>query len=121
MEIRPFKLSLVPFLLLVCVGCGSMHCPFAHRDNSPPWGYHALFNGKDLTDKPVGQWNRFHIKMIGEKVTVWLNDKLVVDNVTLENYWDRKKPIYPIGQIELQNHSSQLWFKNIYVKEISRQ
>ena len=57
-------------------------------------------------DKPVGEWNTFRIIMVGEKVTVYLNGELVVDNVVLENYWNRSKPIYPTGQIELQNHSS---------------
>lgn len=71
-------------------------------------------------DNPVGEWNTFKIKMIGEKVTVYLNDELVVDNVTLENYWERDKPIYSTGQIELQNHGNTLYFKNIYVKEIPR-
>ncbi|MCY3021064.1 MAG: DUF1080 domain-containing protein [Planctomycetota bacterium] len=69
-------------------------------------------------DNPPEQWNRFHIKMIGEKVWVWLNEELVVDNVTMENYWERGKPIYPTGQIELQHHGSTLWFRNIYVKEL---
>ena len=55
---------------------------------------------------------------IGEKVWVWLNGQLVVDNVTMENYWDREKPIYPTGAIELQNHGNTLYFKNIYVKEL---
>jgi len=77
---------------------------------------------KPLTtaDKPVGQWNTFKIKMVGEKVTVHLNDVLVVDNVVLENYWNRDKPIYPTGQIELQNHGNTLYFKNIYIKELPR-
>src|SRR3569623_1301416 len=41
---------------------------------------------KPLTtaDKPVGEWNTFKIKMGGDKVTVYLNDVLVVDNVVLE-------------------------------------
>jgi hypothetical protein len=71
-------------------------------------------------DKPIGQWNTFYIKMVGDKVTVKLNGELVVDNVTMENYWDRGKPIYPTGQIELQHHASPLWFKNIYIREIPR-
>ena len=90
-----------------------------------PVGSGGLYNNKKnpskplvCADNPVGQWNRFRIKMIGEKVWVWLNGKLVVDNTTLENYWDRKKPIYPTGQIELQNHGSTLWFRNIYIREI---
>ncbi len=73
-----------------------------------------------MADKPIGQWNRFHIVMIGDKVSVHLNDKLVTDNVTLENYWERSKPIYPTGQIELQHHNSPLKFKNIYIKELSK-
>ncbi len=71
-----------------------------------------------IADKPIGEWNTMKIKMVGDKVTVWLNDQLVVDNVVLENYWDRTKPIYPSGQIELQNHGNTLWFKNIYIKEL---
>jgi hypothetical protein len=69
-------------------------------------------------DKPVGQWNTFWIKMVGDKVWVKLNDVLVVDGVPLENYWDRKQPLFPTGQIELQNHGNTLWFKNIYIKEL---
>jgi hypothetical protein len=73
-----------------------------------------------FADKPIGQWNSFRIKMVGEKVWVWFNGELVVDDVTLENYWERSKPIYPTGQIELQHHGSTLWFKNIYLREIPR-
>lgn len=71
-----------------------------------------------VADKPVGEWNRFRILMAGEKVHVFLNGELVVNNVTLENYWDRKLPIFPSEQIELQNHGDTLWFKNIYIREI---
>lgn len=69
-------------------------------------------------DKPVGEWNTFYIKMVGDKVTVKLNGELVTDNVTMENYWERNKPIYETGQIELQNHGNTLFFRNIYVKEL---
>jgi hypothetical protein len=74
-----------------------------------------------IADKPIGQWNTFHIKMVGDRVTVKLNGELVVDNVVMENYWERDKPIYPTGQIELQNHGSTLWFKNIYLREIPKE
>jgi len=69
-------------------------------------------------DKPVGEWNRFRIVMMGDKVHVFLNGETVVNDTTLENYWERDKPIYPVGQIELQNHGGPLWFKNIYIREI---
>jgi len=90
-----------------------------------PQGSGGLYNNKEgtsdplvLADNPIGQWNQFRIKMVDDKVTVHLNDKLVVDNVTLENYWDRKLPIFPIEQIELQSHGSPAWFRNIYIKEL---
>jgi hypothetical protein len=71
-----------------------------------------------LADNPIGEWNSFRIVMVDDKVHVFLNGKLVVNNTTLENYWDRSQPIFPTGQIELQNHNDPLWFKNIYIREI---
>jgi HEAT repeat protein len=71
-------------------------------------------------DNPVGEWNTFRIRMVGEQVTVYLNGVLVVDDVVMENYWERDKPIYASGQIELQAHGNPLYFRNIYIREISR-
>jgi len=92
-----------------------------------PIGSGGLYNNQKnpsnplvKADNPPGQWNRFRILMVGDKVTVHLNDQLVVNNVTMENYWERDKPIYPTGQIELQHHGSKLYFKNIFVREIPR-
>ncbi len=73
-----------------------------------------------VADKPVGEWNHFRVLMVGEKVHVFLNGELVANDVTLENYWERAKPIYPTGQIELQAHTTPTWFKNIYLREIPR-
>jgi len=71
-----------------------------------------------VADKPIGEWNTFRIKMVGDRVSVWLNDTLVTDNVVMENFWDREQPIFPTGQIELQNHGNTLYFKNVYLKEL---
>ncbi len=90
-----------------------------------PEGSGGLYNNKKnpakplvKADNPVLQWNRFRIKMIGDRVWVQLNGVPVVDNTIMENYWERDKPIYPTGQIELQDHGSTLWFRNIYIREI---
>lgn len=90
-----------------------------------PQGSGGLYNNQkntsnplELADNPIGQWNRFDIKMVGEKVTIKLNDKLIVDQVPLENYWDRKEPIFPKEQIELQSHGSPAWFRNVFIKEL---
>lgn len=89
-------------------------------------GSGALWNNKDnprfplvKADNPAGEWNTFYIKMVGDRVTVKLNGKLVTDNVVMENVWNREKPIYPTGQIELQNHGNTLWFRNIYIRELN--
>jgi len=72
----------------------------------------------EVADNPVDEWNTFRIKMVGERVTVYLNGVLVTDNVILENYWDRALPIFTKEAIELQAHGEDLGFKNIYVREI---
>jgi hypothetical protein len=74
-----------------------------------------------VADKPIGEWNRFRILMVGEKTHIFLNGELVVRDTTLENYWDRSQPIYPTGPIELQAHNTPVWFKNIYVRELPAQ
>ena len=77
--------------------------------------------GKDplvLADKPFGEWNKFRITLIGENVTIYLNDKLVVNNVKLENYFDRKGLLPKVGPIQLQTHGSEIRWRNVFVREI---
>ncbi|MFB0553703.1 MAG: DUF1080 domain-containing protein [Phycisphaerae bacterium] len=100
----------------------------ANRNVGAQVGSGGLYNNKKgpskplkMADKPVGQWNTFRIIMIGELVTVFLNDVLVVENVAMENYWERDKSIYPKGQIELQSHGSRLYFRNVFIREIPRE
>lgn len=71
-----------------------------------------------VADKPIGQWNQIRIIMAGEKVHVFLNGELVVNDVTLENYWQRDLPVLPFGPIELQSHNSVVWFKKLYIREL---
>ena len=71
-----------------------------------------------IADRQVGDWNRFHVIMKGEKVSVWLNGELVVDSVTLENYWDRSQKIFPSEQIELQCHGDPTEWRNIFIREL---
>jgi len=90
-------------------------------------GSGGLYNNQKNMSKPlvvadnqVGEWNSFYIKMIDDKVTVYLNGQLVVDNVVLENFWDRSQPIFPSEQIELQAHGSKVAYRDIYLREIPR-
>ncbi len=90
-------------------------------------GSGGLYNNKmhpskplKVADEKVGEWNTFRVRMIGDRVSVWLNGELVTDNVILENYWDRNQSIFPIEHIELQAHGSKVAYRDIYVKEIER-
>jgi hypothetical protein len=95
--------------------------------NGAPKGSGALWNNNDdnpgkwplvKADRPVGEWNTFHIRMVGQKVWVWFNDQLTVDGQVLDNYFDRTKPVLPTGPIELQTHGSEIRFRNIFIKEL---
>jgi hypothetical protein len=83
--------------------------------------YNNQINPKNplkVADNPIDEWNTFRIIMKGERVTVYLNGELVVDNVLLENFWDRKIPIFVKDAIELQAHGNHIVYRNIYVKEL---
>lgn len=73
-----------------------------------------------IADRPAGEWNRFFIRMINDRVTVFLNNELVVDRVVLENYWDRSRPIFDAEQIELQCHGNPVEFRHIYIRKLPR-
>lgn len=71
-----------------------------------------------LADKPFGEWNKFRILMVGSRVSIWLNEKLVVDHALLENFYDRKKAVPAKGPIELQTHGGEIRWRNIFIREI---
>ena len=90
-----------------------------------PDGSGGLFNNqhhrsKPLTraDRPPGEWNRFRILMLGDRVTVWLNETLVVHDTPLESYWDKSAPLPQEGRIWLQAHGTPLRFRNIFIRPL---
>lgn len=72
-----------------------------------------------LADRPLGEWNSFRIIQVGARTTVYLNDKLVVDNAIMENYWDRESPLFAEGPIELQTHGGEIRWRNVFLRELS--
>lgn len=93
----------------------------ADKGSGGLWNNSAGTPGKDptaLADKPFGQWNKFRIRMVGSRVSVWLNGKLVVDHANMENYYDRKKAIPTHGPIQLQTHGGEIRWRNIFIREI---
>ena len=116
-----------------------------------PFGSGGLWNNKNpegknplkLMDKPLGEWNTFHVKMIGERATVTFNGEVVVKNAVLENFFANRKagyqaygkvapkaeeakapngwmvdPAFAKGPIQLQTHGSEIRWKNVFIREI---
>ena len=86
-------------------------------NNRPGDGWQPLVHA----DKPFGEWNHFRIIMKGDRVTIYLNQQLVVEDAVLVNYWHRKakKTILSEGPIQLQTHGGEIRWRNLYLKELS--
>jgi hypothetical protein len=62
-------------------------------------------------DNKAGEWNRFVIRVVGDRVRVELNGKLVIEDAQLPGLPDR-------GPIMLQHHGDPVEFCNIFIKEL---
>ncbi len=84
-------------------------------DKKLPLGVRADATPKIKADKPPGEWNRFVITMKGERVTVMLNNQLVIDNALLPGIPAR-------GAIALQDDhadNNTFQFANLFIKELN--
>lgn len=66
---------------------------------------------KQKADRPVGEWNHMEITMKGDRLTVVLNGKKVIENAQLPG-------VAATGPVGLQHHGSSLDFANIWIKEL---
>lgn len=81
------------------------------NDPSQPAAVRAGVTPSVAADNPIGKWNRFIITMRGERLTVELNGKTVIQNAHL--------PDVPAeGPIALQHHGDPIEFAGIYIKEL---
>jgi hypothetical protein len=106
-----------------CWPAGSGEVYGYRMDEKQPPAVRAGVTPRTQADKPVGEWNHFEITMRGERVSVLLNGKLVLDDAQL--------PAVPAqGPIGLQHHGgkrdgkwvsppSLVQFKNVYVRELN--
>lgn len=61
----------------------------AEKGSGGLWNNSPGISGKAplvLADKSLGEWNHLRIIQVGARTTVYLNEKLMVDNATMENY-----------------------------------
>ena len=71
----------------------------------------AALTPKVKADKPNGEWNRFIITMKGDRLTVDLNGKNVIENAQMPG-------VPKSGRLALQHHGSAIEFSNILIKEL---
>jgi hypothetical protein len=86
----------------------------------------------DTTQKvlyPPGQWNSSRIIFTSNNVEHWLNDKKVLSFIPWTEEWYEKRNSgkwdnfpdygkYKKGYIGLQDHGSNLWFRNIKIRKL---
>jgi hypothetical protein len=80
-------------------------------DKKLPAEVRAAVTPKVKADNKPGQWNRFHITMKGDRLTVVLNKQTVIENAQLPGVPAR-------GPIALQHHGDPIEFANIFVREL---
>ena len=106
-----------------CWPIGSGEVYGYRRDKSMSADVRAGVTPKLRADRPVGEWNRFIIRMQGDRLTVNLNGQTVIENAKLPG-------IAKAGPIGLQHHggkekdgsynnaSSLVQFRNIFIKKL---
>jgi hypothetical protein len=91
--------------------CGSGEVYGYRTDKSQPAEVIAGVTPKLKADNPVGEWNRTTITIKGDRLTVGINGKTVIDEAQL--------PGVPAkGKIALQHHGAAIDFANIWIKEL---
>lgn len=103
------------------IGSGEVY-GYRNRDDVSP-EVRAGVTPRINADNPVGEWNTFVVIMVGDRLTVILNNKMVLENAQLPE-------IPATGRIALQHHggrnddgsykpaSSLVQFRNIWIKEL---
>ena len=94
-----------------CWPCGSGEVYGYRTDAAISAEVRAGVTPKVNADNPCGQWNRFRIRMKGDRLTVELNGKLVLDQARLPG-------VAPRGRIALQHHGDPVQFANVLVREL---
>jgi len=107
-----------------CWPAGSGEFYGYRTDPKMPPEVKAAVTPRAQADKPVGEWNEFRITVKGDRVTVVLNGKTVIENAQLPGIAAR-------GAVGLQHHGgkkngewnsppSLVQFRNIRVKDLGQ-
>jgi hypothetical protein len=98
-----------PNIWCQAIGSGDVTGYRTDRKLSPE--VRAAVTPKVRADNPPGQWNRFVFTMRGDRLTVVLNGKTIIENAELPG-------IPAEGPVGLQHHGDPIEFANLYIKEL---
>lgn len=73
-----------------------------------------------VADKPLGEWNTFVIRLIDGKVTVTLNDKVVMENESVEKGFEppMRGPVEGPLRLQKSPHNVMTTFRKIFIREL---
>ena len=93
-------------------------------DSNMPAEVRAGVTPKVRADHPIGEWNTFVIRMIGDRLTILLNGHLVIEYAQLPGV-PESGPLalqyhggYDFENQRYRNGSSLVEFRNIYLKKL---
>jgi hypothetical protein len=98
-------------LNICCYPVGSGEITAFRKNQELSADVRAAVTPKERADAPLGQWNRFIVTLKGDRVTVDLNGKRIIENAQLPGIASR-------GPIGLQHHNEAVEFGNIFVRQL---
>lgn len=96
------------------IGCdpaGSGDIPSNRANLALPAAVRQAATPREAADEPSGKWNRFVITLRGDRVTVVLNEKRVIESAQLPGIAAR-------GPIGLMDQGAAVQFANLFVREL---
>jgi hypothetical protein len=99
---------------ITCWPSGSGELRGYREDEGQPRDVRAACVPQQKADNALGKWNRFRIRMKGDRVTIFLNGKKVIDDARLPG-------IAASGPLGLLDQGSPVEYGNLFVRELGRE
>lgn len=96
---------------ICCYPVGSGEITATRVNKQLPAEVRAGVTPKEVADAPLGKWNRFIVTVRGERVTVALNGKTILNDALVPGMAKR-------GPIGLQHHNEVVEFGNLFIREL---
>jgi hypothetical protein len=96
---------------ICCYPVGSGEITAFRTNKQLPAAVRAAVTPKEVADAKLNQWNRFVITLKGDRVSVVLNGKRIIEDAQLPGIASR-------GPIGLQHHNEVVEFANMFIREL---